>query len=64
MTWEYASEERLAKRNAAYRTLVDGPNAEEIAFEAVAEVQPQRVLEVGSGTGEFAERVKNELGRS
>ncbi len=62
MTWEYASEERLAKRNAAYRTLVDGPNAEEIAFEAVAEVQPQRVLEVGSGIGEFAERVKNELG--
>jgi ubiquinone/menaquinone biosynthesis C-methylase UbiE len=62
VTWEYASEERLAKRNAAYRTLVDGPNAEEIAFEAVAEVRPQRVLEVGSGIGEFAERVQNELG--
>ncbi|HVN61474.1 MAG TPA: class I SAM-dependent methyltransferase [Gaiellaceae bacterium] len=61
MTWEYASEERLAKRNAAYRTLVDGPNAEDIAFEAVAEVQPQRVLEVGCGIGDFAVRVKNEL---
>jgi ubiquinone/menaquinone biosynthesis C-methylase UbiE len=59
--WEYASEERLAKRNAAYRTLVDGPNAEEIAFEAVAEVRPARVLEVGCGTGDFAVRVKAEL---
>jgi len=59
--WEYASEERLAKRNAAYRTLVDGPNAEEIAFEAVAELRPRRILEVGCGTGEFAERMKNEL---
>ena len=61
MTWEYASEERLAKRNAAYRTLVDGPNAEEIAFEAVVEARPKRLLEVGCGTGDFAERLKNEL---
>ncbi len=28
----------------------------------MAELRPQRVLEVGSGIGEFAERVKNELG--
>ncbi len=62
MTWEYASEERLAKRAAAYRQLVDGPNAEDIAFAAVAEVPAKQVLEVGCGMGELAERVKNELG--
>jgi SAM-dependent methyltransferase len=60
--WEYASEERLAQRNAAYRRLIEGTNAEDVAFEAVAEVRPARVLEVGCGTGEFAERVATELG--
>ncbi len=49
------------KRSAAYRNLVDGPHAEEIAFDAVAEVRPRRVLEVGCGTGDFAARVKSEL---
>jgi ubiquinone/menaquinone biosynthesis C-methylase UbiE len=49
------------KRSAAYRNLVDGPHAEEVAFEAVAEVRHERVLEVGCGTGDFAARVKSEL---
>jgi ubiquinone/menaquinone biosynthesis C-methylase UbiE len=60
--WEYASEERLRTRNEAYRRLVHGVNAEELAFECVAEASPERVLEVGCGTGEFAERVAAELG--
>jgi ubiquinone/menaquinone biosynthesis C-methylase UbiE len=60
--WEYASEERLRTRNAAYRRLVRGVHADDVAFEAVAEVSPRRVLEVGCGTGEFAERVARELG--
>lgn len=60
--WEYASEERLAVRNETYRRLVEGVNAEELAFAAVAEVAPTRVLEVGCGMGEFAERVVRELG--
>lgn len=60
--WEYASEERLSTRNEAYRRLVRGLNAEEVAFQAVAEVSPKRVLEVGCGTGEFAERVVKEVG--
>jgi ubiquinone/menaquinone biosynthesis C-methylase UbiE len=60
--WEYASEERLEKRNRAYRDLTVGDNAEELAFEAVREVSPRRVLEVGCGMGEFAERVARELG--
>ena len=60
--WEYASEERLRTRNDAYRRLVRGVNADDVAFEAVAEVARGRVLEVGCGTGEFAERMTKELG--
>ena len=60
--WEYASEERLAVRNATYRELVEGVNAEEVVFEAVAEARPGRVLEVGCGEGELAARVERELG--
>jgi hypothetical protein len=30
--WEYASEERQAKRDATYRQLVDGDHAEDVAF--------------------------------
>jgi SAM-dependent methyltransferase len=60
--WEYASEERLAVRNKTYRDLVEGANAEEMVFEAVKEVRPRRMLEVGCGTGELAERVQRELG--
>ena len=59
--WEYASEERLAARNHAYRQLVEGLNAEEVAFEAVAQVSPGAVLEVGCGMGELAERIQRDL---
>ena len=60
--WEYASEERLAVRNKTYRDLVEGANAEEMVYEAVRESAPTRMLEVGAGTGELAERVRRELG--
>ena len=60
--WEYASEERQAKRDATYRRLVEGDHAEDVAFDAVAELEPGRVLDAGCGTGEFAERVQRELG--
>lgn len=33
--WEYASEERLATRNETYRSLVEGVNAEELAYGAI-----------------------------
>jgi SAM-dependent methyltransferase len=59
--WEYASEERLAVRNATYRALVEGTNAEEV-FAAVREAAPKRILDVGCGTGELAERIQQELG--
>jgi SAM-dependent methyltransferase len=57
---EYASERGLAARKAAYR-FAEGPDARQVAFEAVAEVSPTRVLEVGCGEGELAERLLHEL---
>lgn len=60
--WEYASEERLATRNATSRRLAEGVNAEDLAFEAVAECRPGRLLEVGCGMGELSVRVAAELG--
>src|SRR5437899_2436403 len=60
--WEFASEERLEKRNALYRELVEGVNAEEALFHAIKELAPSRVLEVGCGAGAMAQRVRDELG--
>jgi SAM-dependent methyltransferase len=59
---EYASEERFPARRLALVDYIDGPHAEDMAFAALAEGEPQRVLEVGSGTGAFADRVARELG--
>jgi len=60
--WEYASEERLRTRNAIYRELVEGPNAEDAAFAAVVEVSPKRVLDAGCGTGDISVRIAEEVG--
>lgn len=59
---EYASEERLLARRVVFKDFIEGPNAEDLAFEAVREVAPNRVLEVGCGPGYFAERLLRELG--
>lgn len=58
---EYATETGLEGRRAAYR-YADGPDAPEMAFDAVREVSPARVLEVGCGPGELAQRIGAELG--
>jgi ubiquinone/menaquinone biosynthesis C-methylase UbiE len=60
--WEFASEERLEQRNQIHRELIEGVNPEEELFAAIAEVRPRRVLEVGSGAGRMAERVRDQLG--
>ncbi len=60
--WEFASEERLATRNATYRQLIEGRNAEDVLFEAVVEAAPARALEVGCGAGELAERLVRDAG--
>ena len=53
---EYADESRFAVRAAAQQAST-GPDPKQIAFDAVAEVAPRRVLEVGPGRGEVAERI-------
>lgn len=58
---EYANEKGLLGRKAAYDH-AEGPNAPEIAFEAVAEANPKSVLDVGCGPGELAGRIQQELG--
>ena len=58
---QYATETGLEARRAAYKTAV-GPDARDVAFAAVAEVSPERVLEVGPGPGELSERIARDLG--
>jgi len=53
---EYASEKGLLGRRAALR-YATGPDSPALAVEAVLEVGPRRVLEVGCGPGEAAERI-------
>ena len=57
---EYATETRLAVRRAA-QACGGGADARGILFSAIAEVRPQRVLEVGPGEGELAEKIQREL---
>jgi SAM-dependent methyltransferase len=57
---EYATEDGLRARASIYEG-VYGPDAREIAFQAVREAAPVRVLEVGCGWGELAERMATEL---
>lgn len=57
---QYASEDGLAVRRDFQQRFREGPDAFDTAFDAVAEAQPRRVLEVGCGMGNFAERVSRE----
>ena len=57
---QYATETNLEARRSLYRS-AEGPDPRELAFAAVAERAPRRVLEVGGGPGELAERIATEL---
>jgi SAM-dependent methyltransferase len=56
---EYQDETRLAARKAAHASS-EGPDAREVLFDAVVERSPGRILEVGCGEGELAERLVRE----
>ena len=60
---EYATEAGLLGRRAAYQW-ADGPDAPELLFHAIANLEPRSVLEVGCGPGELSERMRIELGAS
>jgi ubiquinone/menaquinone biosynthesis C-methylase UbiE len=57
---EYASEERLAARAAVYSD-AQGPDARDVVLQLLREAAPARVLEVGCGWGELADRIEREL---
>ena len=58
---QYASPGNLRARKAAY-VGAQGDDPREFVVEAVAAERPRRVLEVGGGEGELAERIVAELG--
>jgi ubiquinone/menaquinone biosynthesis C-methylase UbiE len=59
---EYADDARLRRRAAAYTAGSGVEDARVPLVAAVAEVQPQRVLEVGCGWGELAGWIASETG--
>ena len=58
---QYANEANLQARRSLYAN-AEGTDPREVAFEAVAELGPARVLEVGGGPGELSARIAKELG--
>lgn len=57
---DYESETRLLARRSIYETS-EGPDTLEVLWGRIVEAEPRRVLEVGPGTGELAERMAKEL---
>jgi SAM-dependent methyltransferase len=58
---EYEDESRFSVRQATWG-MATGPDAQGMVVDALAAIAPQRVLEVGSGKGELAERLTHEFG--
>ena len=57
---QYATPHNLRARKAAYVN-AEGDDPRQFAFEVIAAAQPRRVLEVGGGEGELADRLVGEL---
>lgn len=58
---QYRSEDNLRARQALWAN-VEGENATVVLGRVLASLSPKRVLEVGGGQGELAERMQTELG--
>jgi SAM-dependent methyltransferase len=57
---QYECEDNLRARQALYAEK-EGPDARDVLWESIVELAPKRVLEVGGGPGEVAERMQREL---
>lgn len=60
---EYRDECRHNARRAVFASLLDGPNAADVALELVLRRCPRHVLDVGCGDGEFGARLQARLAR-
>jgi len=58
---QYASSERLETRRSVWQPDPSGRTPQDVAIEALRARRPARVLEVGCGTGQLAERMVREL---
>jgi SAM-dependent methyltransferase len=58
---QYACEDNLRARQSFYEETI-GPRPFDVLWDALVEIAPRRVLEVGGGPGELAERMRDELG--
>ncbi|HST24947.1 MAG TPA: class I SAM-dependent methyltransferase [Gaiellaceae bacterium] len=58
---EYADESRFNVRQSVWAA-ASGVSPQNVAIEALIEVEPRRVLEVGPGKGELAARIAGEVG--
>jgi SAM-dependent methyltransferase len=58
---QYASTAKLQTRIAVWQPAAEGSSPQDVAIARLAERSPARVLEVGPGTGAFAERCRAEL---
>jgi SAM-dependent methyltransferase len=58
---QYATEENLKARQRLWTNL-EGENARVVLWRILSDLEPRRVLEVGGGQGELAERMQSELG--
>ena len=58
---QYAREGNLETRQSVWRPTADGRDPAAVALDVVRRERPRRVLEVGCGTGGFAERLAGAL---
>jgi SAM-dependent methyltransferase len=58
---QYADDANLRARQAIWRD-VEGVDPKHVLWQALEAWQPRRLLEVGGGQGELAERIERELG--
>lgn len=58
---QYAREDNLLARRDLYEE-TEGPQPVDVLWDALVEIGPSRVLEVGGGPGELAQRLRDELG--